>query len=79
MKTKKGKLSTSHRYDLLPLLPSGPGGVQRELVVYDFPDANIVKFQILSKIKGSMSSTFSNFQILCEPTSSTDIGFPDFV
>lgn len=34
---KKGKLSTSHRYNLLPLLPSGPGGVQRELVVYDFP------------------------------------------
>ncbi len=34
---KKGKLSTSHRYDLLPLLPSDPGGIQRELVVYDFP------------------------------------------
>jgi len=29
----KGKLLTSHRYDRLPLLPSGPGGVQRELVV----------------------------------------------
>ena len=38
---KKGKLSTSHRYDLLPLLPSGPGGVQRELVVYDFPDGKV--------------------------------------
>ncbi len=34
---KRGKLSTSHRYDLLPLLHSCPGGVQRELVVYDFP------------------------------------------
>ena len=33
-----GKLDTSHRYDRLPLLPSGPGGVQRELVVYDLPD-----------------------------------------
>ena len=44
MKQKKGKLSTSHRYDLLPLLPSGPGGVQRELVVYDFPAANIRLF-----------------------------------
>ena len=44
MKQKKGKLSTSHRYDLLPLLPSGPGGVQRELVVYDFPVANIRLF-----------------------------------
>ena len=46
---KKGKLSTSHRYDLLPLLHSYPGGVQRELVVYDFPDANIVFFRIPSK------------------------------
>lgn len=36
-KWEKGKLSTSHRCDLLPLLPSGPGGIQRELVVYDFP------------------------------------------
>jgi len=27
------KLLISHRYDHLPLLPSGPGGVQRELVV----------------------------------------------
>lgn len=33
MCTKKGKQSTSHRYNLLPLLRSGPGGVQRELVV----------------------------------------------
>ena len=30
---KKGKLITSHRYDLLPLLRSSPGGIQRELVV----------------------------------------------
>ena len=35
---KKGKLDTSHRYDLLPLLRSSPGGIQRELVVYDFPE-----------------------------------------
>ena len=34
---KKGKLGTSHRYDLLPLLHSCPGGMWRELVVYDFP------------------------------------------
>jgi hypothetical protein len=26
------------------LLPSGPGGIQRELVVYDFPYANIGLF-----------------------------------
>ena len=30
---KMAKLLISHRYDHLPLLPSGPGGVQRELVV----------------------------------------------
>ena len=34
---KKGKLLISHRYNLLPLLPSGPGGVHRELVVQDLP------------------------------------------
>ena len=44
VKRKKGKLSTSHRYDLLPLLPSGPGGVWRELVVYDFPDCKCMHF-----------------------------------
>ena len=41
---KKGKLDTSHRYNLLPLLYSYPGGVGRELVVYDFPVANILIF-----------------------------------
>jgi len=30
---KKVANRTSHRYDYLPLLPSGPGGVQQELVV----------------------------------------------
>ena len=30
---KKGKLLISHRYDHLPLLPSGSGGVQQELIV----------------------------------------------
>ena len=33
LKRQTGKRSTSHRYDLLPLLRSNPGGVQRELVV----------------------------------------------
>ena len=32
-----GKLLPSHRYNLLSLLPSGPGEVQRELVVEDLP------------------------------------------
>lgn len=34
---KKGKLNISHRYNRIPLLPSGPGGVLQELVVYDLP------------------------------------------
>lgn len=38
---KKGKLNTSHRYDLLPLLHSYPGGIRRELVVYDFPRGKV--------------------------------------
>ena len=34
---KKGKLFVSHRYNLIPLLHSCPGGVHRELVVQDLP------------------------------------------
>jgi len=30
---KKRANRTSHRYNRLPLLPSGPGGIQQELVV----------------------------------------------
>ena len=30
---KNARLLTSHRYNHLPLLPSGPGGVQQELAV----------------------------------------------
>ena len=37
LKKKKGKRTASHRYDLLPLLPSGPDGVQRELTARDSP------------------------------------------
>ena len=37
---KKGKLLISHRYNLLPLLPSGPGGIHRELIVQDLPLAS---------------------------------------
>ena len=33
-----GKRPTSRRCDLLPLLPSGPDGVQRELAVWDLPN-----------------------------------------
>ena len=46
---KKGKLDTSHRYDLLPLLRSSPGGIQRELVVYDFPECKGSQFFLTCK------------------------------
>ena len=111
---KKGKLDTSHRYNLLPLLRSNPGGIQRELVVYDLPKHKGNHFfvvantkskkncilqhllpwkcrndylftgnlssncQMLSNIKGRISSTFSNFHIFSEPTSIICIGLPDF-
>ena len=53
MEIKKGKLSTSHRYDLLPLLRSSPGGIRRELVVYDFPDCKYSYFFCFCKINVS--------------------------
>jgi len=34
---KRGKLPISRRYDLLPLLPSDPDGVHRELAVWNLP------------------------------------------
>ncbi len=42
-KVKMGKHLLSHRYNLLPLLRSRPGGVQRELIVKDLPTANVAK------------------------------------
>ncbi|KQR67347.1 hypothetical protein ASF92_16730 [Pedobacter sp. Leaf176] len=42
-KKKKGKHLLSHRYNLLPLLRSRPGGVQRELVVKDLPGTKVEK------------------------------------
>ena len=50
LKKKKGKLNTSHRYNHLPLLPSGPGGVQWELVVYDLPECKGKHFSDIAKI-----------------------------
>ncbi len=40
---KKGKLNASHRYNLLLLLPSDPGRIQRELVVHDLPRTKVRK------------------------------------
>src|SRR5690625_7138414 len=34
---KRGKLPISRRYDLLPLLPSDPDGLDRELAVWNLP------------------------------------------
>ena len=48
---KKGKLNTSHRYNLLLLLPSGPGRVQRELVVYDLPGTKVGIFSDITNLR----------------------------
>ena len=50
-KKKKGKLNTSHRYNLLLLLPSGPGRVQRELVVYDLPGTKVGIFSDITNLR----------------------------
>lgn len=42
-----GKQLLSHRYNLLPLLCSHPGGVQRELVVKDLPGTKVEKEVVL--------------------------------
>jgi len=46
-----GKHLLSHRYNLLPLLRSRPGGVQRELIVKDLPATNVGKEFSLQKQK----------------------------
>ena len=46
---KKGKLDISHRYNHIPLLPSGPGGVLQELVVYDLPECKGNYFWVKNK------------------------------
>ncbi len=46
-----GKQLLSHRYNLLPLLRSRPGGVQKELIVKDLPGANVAKEFNLQKVK----------------------------
>jgi len=48
---KMGKQLLSHRYNLLPLLRSRPGGVQRELIVKDLPGTKVAKALILQKEK----------------------------
>jgi hypothetical protein len=48
---KMGKQLLSHRYNLLPLLRSRPGGVQRELIVKDLPGTKVEKGSVLQKEK----------------------------
>jgi len=48
-KRKKGKHLLSHRYNLLPLLRSHPGGVQRELIVKDLPGTKVINAPVLQK------------------------------
>jgi hypothetical protein len=52
-KKRPGKHFISHRYNRLPLLPSGPGGVRQELVV------SICRFKgtYLKAVRKSISST----------------------
>ena len=73
---KKGKLLISHRYNHLPLLPSGPGGIQQELVVQGLPIAKLVKFRTISiyffksKLNAPITYTYLNLIIFagsCPP------------
>jgi hypothetical protein len=56
-----GKQPLSHRYNLLPLLRSRPGGVQRELIVKDLPTANVAKEFGLQNPKQLFLAIFCTF------------------
>ena len=47
---KKGKAWHIAPLNLLPLLPSEPGGMRRELVVYAFPGSKFMIFSRKGKI-----------------------------
>ena len=53
-----GKRSVSHRYNYLPLLPSGPGGIQQELIVQDLPGDKSKKNCIPDKRNKGYADTF---------------------
>ncbi len=46
---KEGKLTASHRYDHLPLLPSDPGGFSRSWSYWTCPSAKVVLLQSFYK------------------------------
>jgi len=58
-----GKQLLSHRYNLLPLLCSHPGGVQRELVVKDLPVTKVEKDVVL---QNSFFEFFEGFAYLAD-------------
>ena len=60
-KKKKGKHLLSHRYNLLPLLRSRPGGVQKELIVKDLPGTNVAKDINLQRGKSYFFSVFEHY------------------
>lgn len=49
MDTKKGKRSTSHRYNQIPLLRSRPGGFTRSWPCRTNPSTKVGIFYILTK------------------------------
>ena len=53
-----GKQLLSHRYNLLPLLRSRPGGVQRELIVKDLP---VTKVAIVISLRNYIEEIFCVF------------------
>ncbi|NCB83860.1 MAG: hypothetical protein EOM44_05085 [Bacteroidia bacterium] len=70
LKRQVGKPPASHRYNLIPLLRSSPGGVQRELVVQDLPGHKSTTFRRYDKIficiyllKCPCSASLSVFEI----------------
>ena len=44
MYTKKGKLTTSHRYNPIPLLRSRPGGFSGSWPCRTYPDTKVLPF-----------------------------------
>ena len=61
---EKGKLTVSRRYNLLPLLPSGPDGVQRELSVRDLPFGCVTTLTDTHDSKCSAIHTLSIKQLI---------------
>jgi hypothetical protein len=55
-----GKLTVSHRYNRVSLLPSDPGEFQQELVAQDLPGCKSRKIWITTKEKSLTLNFFFN-------------------